>query len=449
VDRARIPFQIDYAEGTILAVAMNMLHGNPIYPAPGPFPIVLSPYGPVVYLLVALLLKAFGVSLLWPRLVVLCAALGSSALIFGMTRAFGGRASIGAVFGAAFFCSPIVWIWLPLVRIDFFAITLALSGLCVFGRRGHRLALAAGLFVAAVLTKQSAIAAPMACCVELLLERRWRDGLRFVACLAGLGVLALLLLGPDAEFHLVLLGYHDLFSASRFAQAFAAVITGSFMLVLAAIYGTTIAGRTLKDVRLVWLYLGVSTLTALTAGKTGAETNHFLEWLAALSCAGAVSFSVPPLALDRGARLVVMGVVAFALSGAIGVQWIPRHDLDLRGCQAAYDFVAHSPGQHILSEDVTAVVLAGRPVEVSDPFAYVLTKYPGWEGGGLEGRVKDGYFDLIVVGADSLREHRAQPRWSPGLAQMIGTHYRVAQTFQCSPALGVAYVRAGDPPRAE
>jgi len=449
VDRARIPFQIDYAEGTILAVALNILHGNPIYPAPGPFPIVLAPYGPVTYLLVALLLKTFGVSLIWPRLLILCSTLGSSALVLGITRAFGGRASAGAVFGAAFFCSPIVWIWLPLVRIDFVAVTLALSGLCVFGRRGHRLALAAVLFVAAVMTKQSAIAAPMACCIELLVERRWRDCLRFVAYLGGLGALALLMLGPNAAFHLVLLGYRDVSSAVRYAQALTAVMAGSFILVLAVIYGTTVAGTRLKDVRLIWLYLGVATLTTLTAGKTGAETNHFLEWLAALSCVGAVSFSGPPLALDRGARLVLTGVVVFTLASAIGVQWIPRRDINQQGCQAAYDLIAHAPGQHILSEDVAAPALTGRVVAVTDPFAYALTKHELWEDGGLEARVQNGYFDLIVVGADSLREHHPQPRWTGEVARLVRTRYRVAQTFQCSPALGVAYVRAGDPPTAE
>ena len=37
--RAAIPFQIDYAEGTILASAIRLLHGLQLYPTAGPLPV--------------------------------------------------------------------------------------------------------------------------------------------------------------------------------------------------------------------------------------------------------------------------------------------------------------------------------------------------------------------------------------------------------------------------
>src|SRR5262249_3564311 len=73
--RASIPYQIDSHEGTILASAIRGLHALPLYPAAGPLPYILSPYGPVGYWLVAGVAKATGVSLIGPRVLAIAGAL--------------------------------------------------------------------------------------------------------------------------------------------------------------------------------------------------------------------------------------------------------------------------------------------------------------------------------------------------------------------------------------
>jgi hypothetical protein len=437
-DRALIPFQVDYAEGTILAVAVNALHGGPLYTAPGSFPYVLNPYGPVTYCIVALLLKVFGLSLFWPRCIILASAVGISVLIGLIAKALGGRSDVGALFGVVFFCNPIVWIWLPLLRVDFLAVLFSLTGLLLFARRPTRVELAAICFVAAGFTKQSAVAAPIALCVELLLERRLGDCLRLVVWLIGLSAVALTLLGRDAAFHLISI-HQDPFSPSRYVDTLMTVLAGSFALVLAATYGAVL-GATTRG-RLAWVYLGVCTLTTLSAGKMGAETNHFIEWLAAVASVAAISLSVQMSKDDTGARLVAAGVLAVTLAAVVGVRWFPRKDIDPGGCRAAYDFIARSPSQRILSEDVTALLLGGKPVAVSDPFAYSLIKGVTWERGGLEHLVSIGYFDLVVVGRDSFRRDHPQPRWSPELVSAVTAKYRAVDRFQCSSALGIAYVK--------
>jgi hypothetical protein len=436
--RAVIPYQVDYAEGTILAGAVRLLHGEALYPTPGPLPYVLSPYGPVGYLLTALATKVWGLSLLGPRLLSVAAALAIALLIAGVSRAVGGTRAAGVLCAAAFFCSPLIWIWLPLLRVDFPAVMLSIAGLYVFARRG-RLSLVSMLFVAAVFTKQTCVAALVACSVELALERRWRDLAVLLGWTCSLGLAVAAALGPNGLFHLIST-HHDAFEAGRYLHNGAIALGGSFALLFAVGYGLATGCRPWTTGRVAWLYLGASTLVTLTAGKTGAETNHFIEWVAALAIVGAVSMSCG-IRQGREAMPVAAAALAMIVVTVGGAWWRPRHDVNVQGCRDGYDYLRRSPGERVLSEDVSALLLTGKPVLASDPFAYQQVTGVAWEHGGLEQLVAAGYFDLVLVGDESFQAGHRPVRWSPELSRQVLTRYQPVQTFNCSPMLGVAYVR--------
>src|SRR5438477_4113552 len=65
-----VPFQVDYEEGNILNALLRIAHGYTPYPDPHGIPNVLNPYGPAAYYLLAVPVKLFGVSFLWPRLLI-------------------------------------------------------------------------------------------------------------------------------------------------------------------------------------------------------------------------------------------------------------------------------------------------------------------------------------------------------------------------------------------
>ena len=130
--RAASPFQVDYEEGNILNSGLRIVQGQPLYPAPGSFPYILNPYGPVGYLVSALGIKIFGLGLFGPRLFILSAGIAVAVLISALTKALGGRWDAGALLGLSYLCLPLVSYWLPLLRVDFWAVFLSLLGLYVF-----------------------------------------------------------------------------------------------------------------------------------------------------------------------------------------------------------------------------------------------------------------------------------------------------------------------------
>ena len=440
LERAVIPYQIDYAEGTVLASALRLLHGESLYPPPGSFPYILSPYGPVAYLLTAASMKVLGVSLLGPRLLVLMSAMLIAALIVGLTKALEGSRTVGVVFAAAFFCSPLLAIWLPLLRVDLPGVLLSLAGLYVFARF-QKPGLASLMFVAAGFTKQTCIAGLLACGTNLAMERRWRDLGVLAAWTCGLGMAVAAVLGANGFFHLVAT-HRDPFDIGRYLDNVTIALSGAIVLVLGAAYGLVGHWRLRSGARLGLLYLAACTLLTFTAGKAGAETNHFIEWTAALALVGALSTSCAVSQQDRHATLVVGSVLAVTLVTIAGVWWRPRHDIDVDACRAAYNFIDQFPGDRILSEDVSAVVEAGKPVIVSDPFAYQQVRDVSWEQGGLEQLVARGFFDLIVAGRESFTPGHLPVRWSPALSAEVAQEYRPVRWFNCSPALGVVYVKA-------
>ncbi len=201
--RLLIPFEIRYGEGCVLDAGALILHQTSPYLEPGSFPYIINPYGPVGYLLTAFGIKMFGLSLIGPRLLVLLAGIGICFLIAVLSKRFGGQWQIGFLFGTLYVCTPLVFSWFPLLRVDFWAVFLSLAGLylfCAFQRAWY---LAPMAFALAILTKHTAIAAPVACGLVLLLERRFRRAATFTAVVASVVLVCALVLGRNFAFNML------------------------------------------------------------------------------------------------------------------------------------------------------------------------------------------------------------------------------------------------------
>jgi len=101
--------------------------------------------------------------------------------------------------------------------------------------------------------------------------------------------------------------------------------------------------------------------------------------------------------------------------------------------------VKHYHGDRVLSENVGALVLAGKTVWVSNPFVYSqLVMRGGWADAGLERMVRNREFDLIVAQWNypdypSFMSDGAE-RFSPGVVKAIVENYRAVQKYQCTDA---------------
>lgn len=170
--RAASTFQIDYEEGNILNAATRLLHGLTPYPAVGSFPYIVNCYGPVGYLLSAAGIKVFGLSLFGPRVLVLLSGIGIFFLIAAIVKTLGSRWDVGFLAALSFLCAPLVYYWFPTLRVDFWAIFFSLLGLYVFVKVPRAWPLVGLIFSAAILTKHTAIGAPAAVFLELLVQKK-------------------------------------------------------------------------------------------------------------------------------------------------------------------------------------------------------------------------------------------------------------------------------------
>jgi hypothetical protein len=101
--------------------------------------------------------------------------------------------------------------------------------------------------------------------------------------------------------------------------------------------------------------------------------------------------------------------------------------------------VKQYPGDRVLSENVGAVVLAGKTVWVSNPFAYSqLVMRGGWPDAGLERMVRNREFDLIVTQWNYPMYPNfmsdSGERFSSGVVKAIVENYRTVGMYGCTDA---------------
>ena len=472
-----LPFQVDYEEGNILNALARITHGLTPYPDPHAIPNILNPYGPVAYYLLAIPVKLLGVSFLWPRLVIVACVVAICVFIALTITRLTGSALTGVVFGAIYGTLPVVESWSAVLRVDFLALALSAAGVYVFCRgmvaprlrsgqapdtgdaedkeeksssvssassaTNSWLSFSAALFVAALLVKYTYIAAPLACALWLITRKRWQQAARFAATMAAMCVVALAIATAATRGTILthlFLTHSDPFSWSVYLLRLTDVIARHRVLVaLAAVL--LIPDLLRRRISLPALWLAMATLTAVTAGKLGSNWNHFLEWPAALClCAGLgweTMSRIRPRALALVMAVVVTAWLCIFLWRERSLPFDPYATVE--DCDRVYALVKQYPGDRVLSENVGALVLAGKTVWVSNPFVYSqLVMRGGWPDAGLERMVRNREFDLIVTQWNypmypNFMSDGAE-RFSSGVVKAIVENYRTVGMYGCTDA---------------
>jgi hypothetical protein len=461
-----LPFQVDYEEGNILNALARITHGLTPYPDPHAIPNILNPYGPVAYYLLAIPVKLFGVSFLWPRLVIVACVLAICVFIALTITRLTGSALTGVVFGAIYGTLPVVESWSAVLRVDFLAIALSAAGVYVFCRgmvpedaegkeersfsvspassaTNLRLYFSAALFVAALFVKYTYIAAPAACLVYLLAGENWKAAARFAGFSATLsaGLMLLSVAATRGTIVTHLFRTHaDPFSMDVYLTRMTGIVAMCRVLaVLAAVCLVTQLLQRKLPVPALWLLIASG--TAVSAGKLGSNWNHFLEWPAALCLCAGLGWEMMSRTRPRALALVMAVVVTAWLCVFL---WRERSlPFDpwgtVQDCDRVYALVKQYPGDRVLSENVGALVLAGKTVWVSNPFVYSqLVMRGGWPDAGLERMVRNREFDLIVTQwnyptfPNFMRD--GGDRLSSGVVKAIAQNYRTVGLYGCTDA---------------
>lgn len=451
------PYEVDYEEGNVLNACLRLVQGQTPYPPADQVPSALNPYGPVAYGVLALPVSAESPSFAPGRVMVFGFCLLSAVLIALILRLEGAGWRVALLFGGLYLTFPAVQDWMFLLRVDYLGVVFSLLGLFVFARSdrsglrdpdaGAKWLWCVPLFALAFFTKVTFLAAPASCVVYLLWRRDARKALLLSASLLGMFALIFLLVqrwsGGWFFFH-NLHTHPDPYTVSHLLYVGRGLVSQIVPLTLAGVF----AVRRLRGgvPSLAAIYFAIALLGSLTAGKAGSSTNHFLELLASSAiCAGlfygdflgwlgASDGSAPRRVRWVGLAVLTMAVSALVL---VPVRAIPQLEFgrgEYAQCPELYEYVRGHPGKNVLSENVGAVVLAGKPVMVSNPFVYgQLAMHGRGSDEQLRRMVESRYFDVVVL-ADSVESFRESPSvvWSTPMLAAIEKHYRPVRQFTCA-----------------
>lgn len=440
-----LPYQLNYEEGNELNAALRIVQGATPYAPPGESLYVFNPYGPVPYHLWGLLVKWFGVSFAYPRLLVLLSALLISLLLSLLLRHWTGSWSLGLSFGFLYLALPVTRQWLPLLRVDLIGIAFTLGGLYVFTVFPRRWYVGIPLFVAAIFCKYTLLAAPTACLVFLLLHKEWRRATWFAT---SIGLLAVLLFAWMQRATQGWFGFHMFWThqdpiAPSHLWAVSAMLLIHLPLIIPAIL-LALHELSNRAESLPLIYWGVCCLTTLTVLKAGSDLNHMLEWVAALCLCAGFGYHwlrTQPSGAPTAALISAM-LAAFVLLMGLALTWRAGQLSEYADCSQVYDYVKNHPGNRILSGNVGAVVMAGKPVFFSNPFVYgFLVKSSILSDAGLSNLVRARYFHVILLdeNVEHLKEKAMDPSspdsiWPTSFVDALEENYRPVRQFICKEA---------------
>jgi hypothetical protein len=433
-----LPYALDFAEGPLLGGSVRVAHGLSPYPPATELPYVINPYGPLPYYIAGLCVKLFGVSFTAPRILVIISGIWCAALIALLVHHWGGEPHVSLGFGLLYLSRQVMTDWLPLFRVDLIGLALSLTGLYLFAKP-RRWYLSIPFFVAALFCKFLLLSAPLACFLYSVFRKETRKASWFAASSLALGGMAFLWVQRETHgwfaFDTVWTqALHPYSLRDALNRAHGELITNYFLVVLALALVYYLRSR--PELSLPFIYLGLSFLTLLARGKLGAFTNYSLEWTAALCCCAGLAYSSlrTPSAIRNFVSTLMPG--ALALMVVVNLHR-PDPDKGHTECRQAYQYVKDYPGRRILSENPGALVIAGKPSVVMEPFLWTqLIVHGGWPDTEIVDLIRSRQIDLVVLGSNvkDLSNRSVQDRWPKSVADAVEQNYRLVHTFNCTDA---------------
>ena len=429
----RYPFGLDYGEGALLNQVQQLAAGHSIYHSVDQPPYTVSNYPPVFQLITALLDACVHDTLAAGRALSVASTL-LMVVVIGMVvwRALPMdlgliRRGLAALIGGLGVLS--IWYtqrWAPLMRIDMLAGLFAWIGVLLFvAGAGQRRYWCAVPFLLALYTKHTALAAPAACLiVALVVDRRYAVRLAAIILGTGLGLFLAIDALTAGTFHFLLIKANN--NAFSWAQAFsylldikanypvelAIAVVGAVSLLRQHVTGNSNVSRRAANWNWARPVLGVFLFTAflvsLTVGKIGAYVNYLIEFTGVMWACVAVMVGDACAEAER-TQAIVPRVVAALLpvlllvpmsSGAASPDRLVVPDTRQRDAmQELLEMVRRTDGP-VLSQDMTLLVLAGKPVEFQPVDMTNLANQREWDENGIVRPIEQRRYRLVILDFD-------------------------------------------------
>lgn len=391
------PHELDYGEG-IVWFQVEQLFAGQAFGDIRQFPTVVFHYTPLYHFLSGLVMATGIDGLAAGRILSLLSTAAMVVLIglivrYMIVQAAGARwvaNASGAIAGLTLLVGFPVKIWAPLMRVDMLAFALALAGIYAGLRAIRRptwIYPAALLFVLAVFTKQTMIAAPASVFLVLVFHRP-RTALAGIATCLIVGSVALgaLAYATGGGF----LRHVFLYNVNRFdigrIDQIAIIGLGHIFLVAAALIGLAAILPSIRRFALrrrdadpgeaanvmLGCYLLLTTIMLLLVLKSGSSANYFIEWFVALAIFAGLAARV---AVERSFAVGGTSVTETPAAGKLAIAALcaqamfidpnqyPERFFSARadGLARLTDLVRAADGP-VISDDMVVLMRAGRPV---------------------------------------------------------------------------------------
>ena len=461
------PYQLDAEEGFLLNQSLRMVQGGGLYRSIDNPPYLVDNYPPLYPAICALFIDGGSPQLFAGRAIsaisAFCVALGLFCAIALPPFPRGGRVLdkiicclLGAVSGLIFLNMAEVVRWIAYSRVDLTAVAFSIWGLALFhlfGRkRGFALYAPIACFTLAFLTKQTAIAAPVACAIWMLLYDRHRAP-RFLLALAAALILPalMLIIATHGQFwlHTVtynrnVMNWNEIYLWLHLLMAFYPALVA--LVVIALVAQTWMLAKRMPRAELpdsggalffIYMLLNLASLSSLA--KSGAAENYLLEPLAAAALFVCYFLSQRlPNALDtstRPVRFIPMLLLSALLAYHAFTQiWLepklfssapsPNWQAYLQGEKIVKE-IKERPGL-VLSEDPVYPIIAGRPVLFQNFIMTELAREGKWDEKPVVEKADKKEFALIVAHYD-LEKEKSLDRYSPALLEAIQANYKLLE----------------------
>jgi hypothetical protein len=451
--RVFYPYELGYTEGSVLCQIRDLASGAALYGRPGERPYAFTIYPPLYHVVAAALGSRFGDTVAAGRLLSLACAAGLALVIAGLVFRMGAGApgpfrwAAAAIAVVSFLTPDHVFRASTMLRVDMLALSLAMFGLYVFvrssGATGRGVALIS--FTLALLAKQSAIAAPVACILGTAIVRPWsglKVGVGFVL-LAGVGFAVLrVIFGDTIFFHLFhanALSYSPLETARdvvRFIAGYPALVIGGVAAFLHLVWQTTSAKHPERSAMERWTlaaYFVLASASLLSTGRAGTDTNHLIEVTIALSIFSGLAVLWAGSRL--GQRTTTWTAVAMAaplvlvLQAAQNVRTYRLPDYrpsSLQAEQVLLDRIRATPGP-VFGDTQFLVCRAGKPAQINTFMAAQLATVGAWDARPLLEDIRREAFALVFIGFDLNEKRYKGDHFTPETIAALREHYRLEE----------------------
>jgi hypothetical protein len=456
------PYGLDYGEGVVWAQMREMVAGQAYGPV-DVFPSLIFHYPPIYHLLTAALARALEMDeLATGRLLSAVATLATAAMIGGTANDLVKKQGryrhswvCGLIAGLLVLSMMPILHWSRFMRVDMLALFFSFTGVYLGIHallRPRLIHLAAVCFVAAIFTKQTSIAAPIAVFGSLfILNRRTAiAGVSTSLLLAGVLLIAIIqYYGVGFLSHILLYNintveWNRLHWIGGMFSHHALFITIALYAIATSVRGAVHKGRdgyvdggkrqaagheTDRALIIVLVFFMLSTMMLLTIVKLGSSYNYFLEWLCCIALlAGFATRDAVELAFSEdNAKLSMYAIIAPV---AIGVQsfMLPDTPQDSamssatrRGELDTLVRLVSATEKPVISGDFVLIMRGGKK-PVWDPFTFPELAVKGlWDDRPFIERICRHEFGLFITDDDS--EQAVSRGYRPDTASAISSCY--------------------------